>query len=122
MAIRMSGLQSGMDTEALVTALVSGYNVQKDNLVKAQTKLQWKQDAWKSMNTSIYSFYTGKLSSARLSKTYNLKAASISDSTKAKVTASSSAVNGTQKLEIKKLASTGYRYNRWYGWQYYSYS
>lgn len=108
MAIRMSGLQSGMDTETLVNALVSGYNVQKDNLVKAQTKLQWKQDAWKSMNTSIYSFYTGKLSSARLSKTYNLKAASISDSTKAKVTASSSAVNGTQKLEIKKLASTGY--------------
>lgn len=108
MAIRMSGLQSGMDTEALVTALVSGYNVQKDNLVKAQTKLQWKQDAWKSMNTSIYSFYTGKLSSARLSKTYNLKAASISDGTKAKVTASSSAVNGTQTLEVKKLASTGY--------------
>lgn len=108
MAIRMSGLQSGMDTEALVTALVSGYNVQKDNLVKAQTKLQWKKDAWKSMNTSIYSFYTGKLSAARLSKTYNLKAASISDSTKAKVTASSSAVNGTQTLEVKKLASTGY--------------
>ena len=40
MAIRMSGLQSGMDTETLVNALVSGYNVQKDNLVKAQTKLQ----------------------------------------------------------------------------------
>lgn len=108
MAIRMSGLQSGMDTEALVNALVSGYNVQKDNLVKAQTKLQWKQDSWKSMNTSIYSFYSGKLSAARLEKTYNLKSASISDSTKAKVSASSSAVNGTQTLEIKNLAATGY--------------
>lgn len=108
MAIRMSGLQSGLDTESLVSALVSGYTVQKDNLVKAQTKHQWKQDAWKSMNTSIYSFYSGKLSSARLSKTYNLKTSSISDSTKAKVTASSSAVNGTQTLEVKKLAATGY--------------
>lgn len=108
MAIRMSGLQSGMDTEALVNALVSGYNVQKDSLVKAQTKLQWKQDSWKSMNTSIYSFYSGKLSAARLEKTYNLKSASISDSTKAKVSASSAAVNGTQTLEIKKLAATGY--------------
>lgn len=108
MAIRMSGLQSGMDTEALVNALVSGYNVQKDNLVKAQTKLSWRKDAWKTMNTSIYSFYSGKLSTARLSKSYNLKSASISDSTKAKITASSSAVNGTQSLEIKKLATTGY--------------
>lgn len=108
MAIRMSGLQSGLDTESLVAALVSGYSVQKDNLVKAQTKLQWKQDAWKSMNTSIYSFYSGKLSSARLSKSYSLKTSSISDSTKAKVTASSSAVNGTQTLEVTKLASTGY--------------
>ena len=42
MPIRMSGLQSGLDTETLVSALVSGYTLQKDNMVKAQTKLQWK--------------------------------------------------------------------------------
>ena len=47
---------SGMDTESLVTALVSGYQLKKDNLVKAQTKLSWKQEKWKTMNTSIYSF------------------------------------------------------------------
>jgi flagellar hook-associated protein 2 len=108
MAIRMSGLQSGLDTETIVAALVSGYTLQKDNLVKAQTKLTWKKEAWKSMNTSIYSFYSGKLSSARMSSTYSLKKASISDSTKASVTASSSAVNGTQTLRITKLATTGY--------------
>lgn len=34
MPIRLSGMVSGMDTESLVTALVSGYKVQKDNLVK----------------------------------------------------------------------------------------
>ena len=108
MPIRMSGLQSGLDTETLVSALVSGYTLQKDNMVKAQTKLQWKQDSWKAMNKSIYSFYSGKLSAARLSKTYNAKSASVSDSTKAKVTAGAEAVNGTQTLEIKELASTGY--------------
>ena len=54
MPIRLSGMVSGMDTESLVTALVSGYKVQKDNLVKAQTKLSWKQEKWKTMNTSIY--------------------------------------------------------------------
>ena len=108
MPIRMSGLQSGLDTETLVSALVSGYTLQKDNMVKAQTKLQWKQDSWKAMNKSIYSFYSGKLSAARLSNTYNAKSASVSDSTKAKVTAGAEAVNGTQTLEIKELASTGY--------------
>ena len=108
MPIRMLGLQSGLDTETLVSALVSGYTLQKDNMVKAQTKLQWKQDSWKAMNKSIYSFYSGKLSAARLSKTYNAKSASVSDSTKAKVTAGAEAVNGTQTLEIKELASTGY--------------
>lgn len=41
---------SGMDTESLVTALVSGYQLKKDNLVKAQTKLSWKQEKWKTMN------------------------------------------------------------------------
>ena len=57
-----------MDTESLVAALVSSYSMQKDNLTKAQTKLSWKQDSWKAMNTKIYGFYTGKLSSARMSK------------------------------------------------------
>lgn len=108
MPIRLSGLVSGMDTETLVSALVSGYKLKKDNLVKAQTKLSWKQEKWKTMNTSIYSFYSGKLSAGRLSNAYSLKKSTVSNSTVATVTASSSAVAGTQKLKVKKLASSGY--------------
>lgn len=108
MPIRMSGLQSGLDTEALVSALVSSYSLKKDSLVKAQTKLSWKQDKWKTMNTSIYSFYSGKLAAARLSSYYTLKTAKISNSNAATVTAASGAVNGTQTLKVNKLASTGY--------------
>ena len=99
---------SGMDTESLVSALVSSYNLKKDNLVKAQTKLSWKQEKWKTMNTSIYNFYSGKLSNTRFSANYSLKSSSVSNDKYAKVTASSSAVNGTQKLKVKQLASTGY--------------
>ena len=47
MAIRMSGMISGMDTEALVSAMVSTYVERKQKYQKAQTKLEWKQDAWK---------------------------------------------------------------------------
>lgn len=108
MPIRLSGMVSGMDTETLVSALVSGYKLKKDNLVKAQTKLSWKQEKWKTMNTSIYSFYSGKLSAGRLSNAYSLKKSTVSNSTVATVTASSSAVAGTQSLKVKKLASSGY--------------
>ena len=54
MPIRITGLTSGLDTEAIISALVSSYNYKTNKYKKAQTKLSWKQDAWKSLNTKIY--------------------------------------------------------------------
>ena len=108
MPIRLSGMQSGLDTEALVSALVMGYRTKKEDYEKAQTKLSWKQDKWKSINTKITKFYSGTLSSNRLTSAYNLKKATINNSSYATVSASTSAVSGTQTLKVTKLASTGY--------------
>lgn len=108
MPIRLSGMASGLDTDTIVKELVSAYSTRKDSVVKKQTKLNWTQDAWKSMNTKIYSFYTSKLSGMRFSGSYNKKTASVSNSSVAKVTASSNAVNGTQELKVKNLATSGY--------------
>lgn len=105
--IRVSGMVSGLDTESLVTAMVATQTAKKEKLQKAQTKLQWKQDAFKSINTKVYGLYS-KISNLRFSAAYNMKKTTVSDSTKATVTASSSAVNGTQKLTIEKLATSGY--------------
>lgn len=107
MAISLSGMASGLDTETIISQLVSAYSVKKDDLVKAQTKLEWKQDAWKDLNSKIYKFYSGSLSSLRFSSGYSVKK-STSTSTKATVTSSSQAVNGTQKLKVKSLATSGY--------------
>ena len=104
---RVSGMVSGIDTESLVTAMVATQTAKKEKLQKAQTKLQWKQDAFKSINTKVYGLYS-KISNLRFSTAYNMKKTTVSDSTKATVTASSSAVNGTQKLTIEKLATSGY--------------
>ena len=90
MAVRLSGMVSGLDTESIISALVSSYQTKVDNYEKAQTKLSWKQDAWKDLNTDIYSLYSN-LSSLRYSSAYATKTTSVSDTTKAKVTASSSA-------------------------------
>lgn len=107
MPIRLTGLASGLDTEAIISALVSSYSYKTDKYKKAQTKLAWKQDAWKTLNAKIYSLYTS-LDALRFSKNYNMKATSCSDTTKATVTATSSAVNGSQKLNIIQTAQAGY--------------
>ncbi len=107
MAIRLTGLSSGLDTESIISALVSSYSYKTDKYKKAQTKLSWKQDAWKSLNTKVYSLYTS-LDSMRFSKNYNLKSTSVSDTTKAKVTASGDAPNGTQKLNVLQIAQACY--------------
>lgn len=107
MPIRITGLNSGLDTETIISALVSSYNYKTEKYKKAQTKLSWKQDAWKTLNTKIYSLYN-TVGSLRFSTAYNLKTTTCSDSTKATVTASSSAPNGTQKLNVLQIAQAGY--------------
>ena len=87
MPIRITGLNSGLDTEAIISALVSSYNYKTNKYKKAQTKLSWKQDAWKTLNTKIYSLYSS-VGNLKLSSAYNLKSTTVSDTTKATVTAS----------------------------------
>lgn len=107
MAIRLSGMASGLDTDAIVQALVSSYSYKKSKYEKAQTKLGWTQEAWKSLNTKVYSLYSN-VSNLRFSTAYSLKKTSVSDSTKASVKAGSSAPNGTQTLKITNTAKAGY--------------
>ena len=108
MAIRVSGLVSGLDTDSIVQELVTAYSTKKEKYEKAQTKQEWKMDAWKTMNSKIYGFYTSSLSNMRMSTAYSLKTSSVSNSNIATVKASSSAVNGTQKMKVNKLASSAY--------------
>ncbi len=107
MPIRITGMNSGLDTEALVSELVSAYRKKTDKYVKAQTKLTWKQDAWKSLSAKTYSFRSS-LDQMRFSKNYQIKKTSVSNSTKVTVTAGNNAVNGSQSLNITSLAKAGY--------------
>ena len=94
MPIRITGLNSGLDTEALVSELVSAYRTKSQKYVKAQKKLSWKQEIWSSLNSKVSSFYSS-ITSLKYSAAYNLRTATVSDTTKASVSATSSAVNGS---------------------------
>ncbi len=108
MAMRLSGLMSGMDTESIIEQLVSAKKTKVDNTKKAQTKLEWKQDAWKSLNTKLKNLQSKYLSSMRFSDAYSKKTTKVSNSNAVSVITGENAVNGVQTLEIKKLAKTGY--------------
>lgn len=108
MTIRITGMNSGLDTESIITELVSAQSAKKNSLVKAQTKLSWKMDAWKTLNSKIYSFYTGTVSDLRLSSAYRKKKTTVSNPSIASVLTEINASDGVQTLKVNKLAKSGY--------------
>ncbi len=86
MTIRITGLNSGLDTDSIIKELVSAYRSKGDKLKKKQTKLSWTQDKWKSLNAKVLNLYKS-LDSLRFSSGYNMKKTSVSDTTKATVIA-----------------------------------
>jgi len=101
-------MNSGLDTESIISELVKAKSAKKDTLVKKQKTLEYQQDAWKTINSKIYGFYTSTLSDMRWSSSYSKKKTTVSDSSVANVITGSGAMNGTQTLEIKQLAKAAY--------------
>ena len=108
MGIRMSGLSSGMDTEAIVKELMSAQSMKKNKVVKAKTKLEWTQTKWSELNTKLTGLYNNFVSKMQLSTAYKTKKTTVSDATKASVAAKTSAANGNYSMEIKNVATSQY--------------
>lgn len=106
MAIKMSGLVSGMDTESIVKELMSAQRLKSTKIEKNITKLEWKQDKWKDMNSKIYSFYTGALSKAKLQSSYNTKQVTSSNENKVVLSANGSVPQGAQTIKVNSIASS----------------
>lgn len=107
MAIRITGMYSGLDTESIINELASAQSAKKTKLVKAQTKHSWKQDAWKALNTKIYNFYQ-KLDDLRLQGSYKKKKTTVSDPNAVKVVSGENTVNGVHTLTVEKMAKQAY--------------
>lgn len=107
MAIRITGMNSGMDTDAMVKDLVAAYEKKGQKTKNEQTKLKWKQDIWKDLNKKIKSF-NSKIQNMKYSSAYAAKKTTSSDESKVSVVAGEKAVTGTQTLEVKNLAKTAY--------------
>ncbi len=108
MPMRLSGLMSGMDTESIIEQLVAARRTKVDDAKKAQTKLQWTQDAWKTLNAKIKKLYDGALSNLRFETSYMKKTTKVSNSNVVSVITGEGAMNSVQSLEVSQMAQSGY--------------
>ena len=105
MPIRMAGLVSNLDTDSIIKELMSAQRMKQTKIKNKKTKAEWTQEIWKKLNTKLYSFYTGTLSSMKMQKTFNTRSATSADTSKVTAKASISATTGTHQIKISQLAS-----------------
>ena len=108
MAIRMTGLTSGLDTESIVAALMEAQKSKKTKVVNKKTKLEWTQTIWSGLNKKLYSFYTDYAGKMRFQSGYQTKKAASSDSSVLTATAKSTAANGSYSIKVSQLAAAQY--------------
>ena len=108
MAMRLSGLMSGMDTDSVIQELVAARKTKVDKEVKAQTKLEWKQEAWKELNKKLKNLQSKYVSNMRFQSSYMKKTTKVSNNNAVSVITGEGAVNGVQELKVKELAKTAY--------------
>ncbi len=109
MPIRITGMNSGLDTESIITELVKAQKTKGENIKKAQTKLEWKQEAWKQLNSKVYKLFNSTLNNMRFTADYVKKTTELSDASVAKIVTGDKAMYATQELEVIDLASTAYK-------------
>lgn len=107
MPIRFTGMNSGLQTDLIIQELVKGQKAKVDNAKKVHTAFQWKQDAWKELNTKALKLHK-MIDSMRWSDAFVKKTSKVSNTAKASVVTGDTAVKGVQELQVNELAKTAY--------------
>ena len=112
----ISGLASGLDTESMIEGLVQSYQTKIQNLTNQATKIEWKQEAYRSIISKMYAFsskYTSYTSSTNLmSQSFFNNAIKVATMGKYadKVTASGRTESDVKLKSVTQMA-TAARYN-----------
>lgn len=116
--MRLAGISSGYDTEAMIEQMMSSYQTKIDTQQKKLTKLSWKQEAYRDITTKLTDF-KGKYFDILNKKSYlmsptafskfNSKISTASSGDKAtglSVTTTSGSLEGSYKLKLSRLATS----------------
>ncbi|MFD1361680.1 flagellar hook-associated protein 2 [Lentibacillus salinarum] len=103
--MRIGGLASGMDVDNLVNKLMEAERMPLQKMEQDQTKLTWKQDAFRDVNKTLAELDDMTLDMKK-SSTYNSKSANSSQDNAVTATASSDADEGTFNIKVNKMATS----------------
>ena len=108
MAMRMTGMMSGMDTESIIQELVAARRKKVDVKKKEQTRINWKQEIWKELNTKLKRLQSKYIANMRFTDAYSKKATKVSNSNAVSIITGENAMNGVQTMTVDQLAKSGY--------------
>ncbi|MBU3111766.1 flagellar filament capping protein FliD [Clostridium lacusfryxellense] len=106
--LRISGMASGIDTDAVVKSMVSNYQAKIDKANQAKETMQWKQEAYRDIIKGVKGLqdYFDPLSSKYMlsGSSFNTNAVTNSNSSIVTGTSNSSSMPGTYTVNVQKLA------------------
>ena len=105
MVMRVGGIASGMDIDAMVQKLMEAERMPLTRLQQQQTTLTWKRDAFRDINSHLLEL-DNMVRDMKYSTTYKPKTASSSNSDAVTATASSNATNGSYEIKVSQLATS----------------
>jgi len=105
--MRVPGLATGMDLYSMINDLMRARSMPVEKLNNQRQILQWQQEDLRAINNSLRTF-RDKVFDMRLQGTYMARDAVSSDEGVVKVTANSSALEGTYTFSVTQLAKGAY--------------
>jgi flagellar hook-associated protein 2 len=116
--MRISGIASGFDTDAMVKSMMAAERMKVDRFEKSKQLALWKQESYNTMNKAFANFIlntqkdmglkktgsTGTITNSSYKNVDYVKKATSSNEAAATVTSTGKAVNGSYKIDIEQLA------------------
>lgn len=105
-SIKFTGMSSGLDTDAIVKAMLTTEQLKVDSQTQKSTKLTWQKEAEKEISDKVYNFYTKYASSLRLQSTFNAMKVSAESSSAIQITGNGAgAPEGSHSIKVNQVAS-----------------
>lgn len=103
--MRIGGLATGMNTDEIIEKMMAAERMPLDRMEQDKTKLEWQRDGFRDINKTLLELKNLMLD-MKLSKTYQSKTVTSSMEGAVTATAKSSAVDGSYKIQVDKLATS----------------
>jgi flagellar hook-associated protein 2 len=106
--LKISGMASGIDTDAVVKSMVSNYQSKIDKENQGKQMLQWKQDSYRDIIKGVKALqdYFDPISSKYMlsGNSFNTNSVTNADNSIVSATSGSTAKVGTYKVNVQQLA------------------